>query len=432
MNKTKWGFGLKKQHYVMTILGSAGGVANGILSILNKSAINQDDPLHHIMSKCDIHLIDYEQKDAITYSQLFPQLKGQFILHKYDLKDTKQFIEHLKKSQTDVVIDLSWADTVDMMTCCDEVGISYVNTALENTMIDENEELYEGFGLIERFRHLEKYKDNFSNLTAIIGSGMNPGVVQWMVHELLKTDSPENKPIGCYIVEHDNSFYKNPKIAKKDTIYTTWSPECFLDEAILSFPMFMQHYNPLFFYEKVYDLEFKVKLGDIEFDGCLMPHEEVYTLCKQYDMEGGFLYKVNEHTTNLIRENIHDIDKLWDYEMKVLDPNEAPLIGEDLVGVLIVYPDKERYMYNVLSNQTVYSEYKINATYFQVACGVYASLSVLLLDNLEKGAYYVDELLIKTKNNFGKYLTMYMTDFVTGENEQSDGLLHQRMKNLRK
>ncbi len=51
MNKTKWGFGLKKQHHVITILGSAGGVANGILSILNKSAINQNDPLHHIMSK---------------------------------------------------------------------------------------------------------------------------------------------------------------------------------------------------------------------------------------------------------------------------------------------------------------------------------------------------------------------------------------------
>lgn len=423
---------MKEHRHIITILGSAGGVANGILSILNKSALNETDPLHHIMNKCLIHLIDYEQKDASIYSQSFPHLQDQFILHTFDLKDTKQFTDHLKTSQTDVVIDLSWADTVEMMKCCDQLGIRYVNTALENTMIDENEELYEGFGLIERFMHLEQYKDNFSNLTAIIGSGMNPGVVQWMVHELIKTDSPENRPIGCYIVEHDNSFYKDPKLAKKDTIYTSWSPECFLDEAILSFPMFMRHRNPLFFYEKVYDLEFKVRLGDIEFYGCLMPHEEVYTLCKQYDMEGGFLYKVNDHTTNLIRENIHDVDKLWNHEMIVLDPNDASLIGEDLVGVLLVYPDKERFMYNVLTNKTIYSEYKTNATYFQVACGVYASLSVLLLDNLDKGAYYVDELLIKTENNFGKYLTQYMKEFITGENEHTDGLLHQRMNNLRK
>ena len=37
-----------------------------------------------------------------------------------------------------------------------------------------------------------------------------------------------------------------------------------------------------------------------------MPHEEVYTLGKLYDMEGGFLYKINDHTSELIRTNIED------------------------------------------------------------------------------------------------------------------------------
>ncbi|HSO57176.1 MAG TPA: saccharopine dehydrogenase NADP-binding domain-containing protein [Paenisporosarcina sp.] len=423
---------MEKNKHIITILGSAGGAANGVLSILNNSVQDEKDPIHHVMNNCIIHLIDYEQKEATVYSLSYPHLKDKFIYHEFDLKDTEQFKEHLKQSKTTVVIDLSWADTVEMIQCCNQLGINYVNTALENAMIDENEELYEGFGLIERMRHLEKYKDKFSNSTAIIGSGMNPGVVQWMALELLKTDSSENKPIGCYIVEHDNSFYKNKKKAKKNVIYTTWSPECFLDEAILSFPMFMKHHNPLFFYEKIYDLEFKITLGNKEFYGCLMPHEEVYTLGKLYDMEGGFLYKVNDHTTNLIRTNLDDVDKLWDYEMKVLDPKDAPLEGEDLVGVLLVYPDKERYMYNVLCNEAIFKKYKTNATYFQVACGVYASLSVLLLDQLPKGAFYVDELLLKTENHYGNYLKYYMTDFVTGENEQTDGLLHQRMQKYRK
>ncbi|MBW9234627.1 hypothetical protein JQK62_20700, partial [Leptospira santarosai] len=149
------------------------------------------------------------------------------------------------------------------------------------------------------------------------------------------------------------------ELAKKNVIYTTWAPECFLDEAILSYPMFMKHHSPLFFYEKVYDLEFKVTLGNKQFYGCLMPHEEVYTLCKLFDMEGGFLYKVNDHTTDLIRENIDDLDKLWNFEMKVLNPEEEALIGEDLVGVLLVYPDKERYMYNVLSNEEIFSDLRL-------------------------------------------------------------------------
>ena len=417
---------------IISILGSAGGVANGILSILNNSAQDEKDPIHREVKDCIIHLIDNQQKEESIYSLSYPHLKGKFITHEFDLKDTAQFTNHLIKTQTSIVIDLSWADTIEMIHCCDQLGVSYVNTALENTMIDENEELYEGFGLLERLRQLEKHKDRISNSTAIIGSGMNPGVVQWMALELLKTDSTENQPIGCYIVEHDNSFYKNKQIAKKDVIYTTWAPECFLDEAILGLPMFMKHKNPLFFYEKVYDLEFKVTLGDIQFHGCLMAHEEVYTLCKLFDMEGGFLYKVNDHTTKLIRANIDDLDKLWDFEMKVLDPQDADLDGEDLVGVLLVYSDKERYMYNVLSNEAIFSKYKTNATYFQVACGVYASLSVLLLDQLPIGAYYVDELLLKTENHYGNYLTYYMTDFITGENEQTDGLLHNRIRNYRK
>jgi len=85
----------------------------------------------------------------------------------------------------------------------------------------------------------------------------------------------------------------------------------------------------------------------------------------------------------------------------------------------------------VMSNEVIFSKYKTNATYFQVACGVYAALSVLLLDSLPNGAYYVDELLLKTENHYGTYLKHYMKDFITGENEKTDGLLHERLRNYR-
>ncbi len=350
-------------------------------------------------------------------------------LHQLDLKDTIHFKKHLTLTKTTIVIDVSWADTVEMLSCCNELNIKYVNSALENTMIDENEELYEGFPLIERIRYFEKYKNQFSNTTAIVCSGMNPGVVQWMAFDLLNKN-PKELPIGCYIVEHDTSFFKDKKNAKQGVIYTTWSPECFLDEAILSYPMFMQHKTPLFLYEQVYNLEFKVSLGDKQFFGCLMPHEEVYTLSQLYDFESGFVYKVNDHTTELIRENLENVDSIWDFEMQVLDPHKAPLDGEDLIGVLLVYPDKEVYLYNSMSNDIIFKEYKTNATYFQVACGIYAALSVLLIDQIPTGVYYVDELLNATQNHYGQYVKYYMQDFVFGVNNQSDGSLLQRMKKV--
>ena len=81
---------------VITILGSAGGVANAILSILNKSAQDKKDPIHHQIKKATIHLIDSKQKEAHYYSQAFQNIKNQFILHEFDLKDMERFKKHLR------------------------------------------------------------------------------------------------------------------------------------------------------------------------------------------------------------------------------------------------------------------------------------------------------------------------------------------------
>jgi hypothetical protein len=43
----------------------------------------------------------------------------------------------------------------------------------------------------------------------------------------------------------------------------------------------------------------------------------------------------------------------------------------------------------------------------------------------------VDELLLQTNNHYGQYLSYNLTEFVWGENAQTDGLLLERMKNLR-
>ncbi|MEH7252871.1 S-adenosylmethionine decarboxylase related protein [Neobacillus niacini] len=421
---------MKDHQTVISVLGSAGGVPKSILSILNNTALDKNDPIHRIIVNSSIHLIDFKQKEILYYQNLYPHIINQMILHQFDLKDKDQLLNHLINTNTSIVIDVSWADTVEMLKCCDQLGIKYVNTALENTYIDDNEEQFAGFPLIERIHYFEKHKDTFKNTTAIVCSGMNPGVVQWMAIELIRQHSNE-KPQACYIVEHDTSFFKKKSQAKNNVIYTTWSPECFLDEAILCYPMFMKNHTPLFLYEDVYNVEFKVTLGKKNFHGCLMPHEEVYTLGRMFDLESGFLYKVNDHTTRIIRNNLDNTDILWDFEMEVLDPHKAPLTGEDLVGILLVYPDKERYMYNVMDNESIFAKYKTNATYFQVACGIYASLSVLLLDQIQKGVYYVDELLLNTNNHYGQYLSSYMTDFVLGENNSTDGLLLNRKREFK-
>jgi homospermidine synthase len=418
----------ERDEYSITIIGSCGGVAKAILAIFNHAVVDNNDPLYSIMNKAKLHLIDIKQKKAEYYSQLFPNLKNIIHLHQMDVNNIQQFKRHLMETNTKIVVDVSWGDTIETLRCCNQLGVLYVNSALENTMVDEDESLY-GFPLTERYLRFESVKEEFTNTKAIVCSGMNPGVVQWMAITLMK-ENPKDLPIACYIVEHDTSFFEDNHLIKPNTLYTSWSVECFLDEAILSYPMFVKHHLPLYLYEDVYSLEYKVRLGDKEFYGCLMPHEEVITLGKLFDMEVGFIYRINEHTTALIRNNLDHVDDLWDWNQIIIDPAYGEVEGEDLVGVLFVYSDHEKYMYNVMKTSETFAQYKTNATYFQVACGIYAGLASLLLDTIPLGVYYVDELLLNTNSKYGDYLTYYMKEFVIGCNKDSDGLLHQRMKKI--
>ena len=412
--------------FSISILGSSGGVAKAVLAILNQSAQDKNDPMYPIISISQLHLIDIKQKDKEYYDQLFPNLADKIKISQLDLTDVSHFQKHLKKTKTKVVIDVSLADTIEMMKCCNELGVFYINSALENTEVDEDESLY-GFPLTERYIRFEDSKKNLTNIKAIVGSGMNPGVVQWMAIKLIN-ENPDQKPLACYIVEHDDSFFKDKTIIKPNTLYTSWSVECFLDEAILCYPMFVHHHLPQYFYEEVYAMEYKVRLGQKEFYGCLMSHEEVITLGKLFDMQLGFIYRVNEYTTESIRNNLANVDVLWDWNQQLLDPDVGEIEGEDLVGVLLVYEDSEKYIYNVMKSSEIYPKFKTSATYFQVACGIYAAMASIILDDLPLAIYYVDELLLNTESKYGEYLTYHMTDFVTGENKSSDGLLHQRLK----
>ncbi|MER1990599.1 MAG: hypothetical protein ABS884_12840, partial [Solibacillus isronensis] len=71
----------------------------------------------------------------------------------------------------------------------------------------------------------------------------------------------------------------------------------------------------------------KITLKEREFYGCLMPHEEVLSLGKLFDFELGFIYRVNEHTTELIRNNLDDVDDLWNWKQKLIDPAEGEVEG---------------------------------------------------------------------------------------------------------
>ena len=67
--------------FSITILGSAGDLAKAVLAILNQSAQDKNDPLHDMIIKSRLQLIDIKQKEPDYYHTLFPNLKDKIKLY---------------------------------------------------------------------------------------------------------------------------------------------------------------------------------------------------------------------------------------------------------------------------------------------------------------------------------------------------------------
>jgi hypothetical protein len=84
-------------HTVISIFGSAGGVAKSVLSILNQSVLNDKDPIHQIITNSTIHLIDYKQKENLYY-------QGVYYVDELLLNTNNHYGQYLTCYMTDFVI----------------------------------------------------------------------------------------------------------------------------------------------------------------------------------------------------------------------------------------------------------------------------------------------------------------------------------------
>ena len=413
---------------VITILGAGGGVARALLGILDRALVEENTPLYPAIGECQLHGIDRPQArdrlDAFLATRS-DRLRERLTPHDGDAGDATALEAHLRATKTDVLVDLTGGDPREMLRACSRTGTRYLNSAIEITgpMPCEPVRILDEMETFRAFR-----EEIGSSVTGIVGAGMNPGIVQWLALDLIRRN--ENRvPLACYVVEHDTTFFSDPARARPGVAYTTWSPEGFMYEAAHSRPIFMRGQAPVALFENVYARQYRVRLGDHEFFAQLMPHEEVLSLGRLFDMETAFLYRVNDHTTEVLTDYARREASGGPMpECRPLPQNFAELTGADKVGVLLVYPDREVFAWNRMETIQVNERFGTNATYYQVACGTAAALASLLFDSLPSGLYYVDELLLQTRSRFGDYVPSFLKDITYGANPSSDGMLFDRMR----
>ena len=363
-------FHKKPRKVNLMILGASGGVANALL--------------HHMMMFRNffktLYLVD-KTNSVITDQYIDHQnLKYTFIQTEIKLPEKEdEYIALLKKYKINVVLDITDANTIDLITATNKAGVSYVNTAMNDDIKTVSELIFE----------VHSRKETMKNAAHILCTGMNPGNVNmWVRHGIEKFGIPKE----VVHFELDTS-----KVAKQWQPMMTWSIHEFLVESIRDpsgyalgkekieklLPNALENRRNM---KSILSPIMKLKKYP---EGMIVLHEENVSISYKYDIPSKFLYSVNPQTMeNLIKiyEKKGDVTKK---DLELGDNTKEVLDGADNIGVMLDYNDKMVYYFNTISNVATIGT---NATYTQVIIGIFSALFSLLFDKIDHGIHFVEDL----------------------------------------
>ncbi|HLC22690.1 MAG TPA: saccharopine dehydrogenase NADP-binding domain-containing protein [Candidatus Nanoarchaeia archaeon] len=359
---------LKKPN--LLVLGAAGGVSNAFLHQV----------LHHRTLFGKLVLLD-PKKTVIHDPYLDHKTLNYIFLQKRVAvsKKEKEYMNILKKYNIDIVLDLTDAPSIPLLEATDRQGVSYVNTAMNDNVQTVSNLIFDVY----------KRRKQLNGAPHILCTGMNPGAVNMFVrYGIEKFGVPE----AITHFEYDMSH-----IAEKWMPMMTWSIKEFLVETSKDPGGVMQGRGKVkFLYPNALEnrrdmkpiISPIMKLSKYP-HGFIVLHEENVTVAQKYNIPSRFIYAVNMQTmANLI----HIYEKKNKVHMRDLilgDNTNRVLDGADNIGVLLEYKTKKVYYFNAISNLAVVGT---NATYTQVAIGIWAALLTLIFDQLKSQVYFVEDL----------------------------------------
>lgn len=354
----------------LMLIGASGGVANAVLHYMRN--------YRGLFGK--LVLVDKNRKVLKDKYLDHRHLDYTFIHENIKLpSEEKTYLDLLKKHAIDIVLDLTDMASIEILQATDKAGVSYVNTAMNDEKKTVKELVYD---VVPRKRF-------FSGAPHILCTGMNPGNVNMWVRHGIAT---YGRPKQVVHFEYDTS---TP--AKGWESMMTWSIHEFLVESVRDpsgIALGRGKIKPLYPNALENQVPLKPVLGPImpvekHASGFTVLHEENLSISYKYDIPSKFIYAVNQHTMKHLVRLYEKNRNVYRKQLEMGDNTHEFLQGADNIGVFLDYPDKRVYFFNSVPNMGVIGT---NATYTQVAVGVFAALYVLLFDKLEPGAYFVEDL----------------------------------------
>ena len=366
----------------LLVLGASGGVAGAFLHYLSGYRDNLFDKLI---------LVDKNNKVLKDRSIDHEVLNYRFLRKKIDLpKNKKEYLDILKNNKIDIVLDITDANTLEILEMTNKAGVSYINTAMNDDEKTIDKLIFDVYSR----------KNEFNNAPHILCTGMNPGNVNmWARYGIEKFGVPKQ----IIHFEFDTST-----VAKKWHSMMTWSIHEFLVEAVRDpsgialgrykikrlFPNALENRENM---KNILEPIIKLKKYP---EGLTVLHEENVSMSCKYDIPSKFIYAIFPKTLNNLVKIYEKKGKINKKDLILGDNVSEILDGTDSIGVLLDYPDKKVYYLNSIPNAAIIGT---NSTYTQVIVGIFSAIFTLLVDDLEPRIYFTEDL-------FDKHYKYFMFD----------------------
>jgi saccharopine dehydrogenase-like NADP-dependent oxidoreductase len=370
--------------------------AGGVAHVVAHKCAQHNDVLGHIciasrtQSKCDLIIESVHRKNNLK------DKTNRLYSHQIDAMDISATIKLIKETKSTIVINVGIAFiNMSVLQACLATGAAYIDTAIheEPDKICENPPWYANY----EWKYLQACKEK--GLTAILGAGFDPGVVNAYCAYAVKHYFDEIKSIDIMDVNagnHGKYFATNfdPEINFREFTGQVWtwidrqwvSKKTFSEKQTYEFPVVGEQSIYLTGHDELHSLSKNIAADNIRF---WMGFSDHYINC----------FTVLKNIGLLSEQPVMTAEGLEVVPLKVLKaclPNPASLApnytGKTCIGNLIKGKkdgkQQQIFIYNICDHKKCYEEVESQAISY--TAGVPAAATALLIAN---GAWDVKQMV---------------------------------------
>lgn len=292
------------------------------------------------------------------------------------------------------IVELAFVDTMECATVADAAGVNYLSTSLETWLEDEpDRDAFHNLTLPDAARLLPGRRPALTRASHLIGSGMNPGIVNALAVVGLQrfasavgVTPSQLDLIALTVTEADTTVTRDSVTG----FGCTWSPQGCIDELFEPHAMFVgPDGQPQVLDHRPSEALYRARCGDDEIDGFVVAHDELVTLGHRIEgVELAFIYQLPPAARAFLGSGPPGAPEKYPTEA-LYPPHRDDLEGADTVGVLLTSRRHGEFWLGFRTDCDQGRAWGTNATELQVAAGVLAGLRQL---GQWRGVQTVEEL----------------------------------------